>query len=426
MLLYQVHDAGRMWLDGVNAATEIARRGLTQPMAAVSDYCLPGMPHPAKLLDAGLEMVSRTTQHYAKPQFSIAETAVAGPEGIQIVPVEERVALAKPFCNLIHFQRKAEVDHPKVLLVAPLSGHHATLLRGTVKALLPEHDVYITDWLDARDVPLSAGDFGLDDYTDTIVDCIRHLGPRTHVIAVCQPTVPVLAACSIMAEDRDPLRPLSMTLMGGPIDVAAAETEVTQFARAKSLGWFRHNMIATVPFRFDGRGRRVYPGFLQLSAFVAMNPDRHLAAHIGLLSDRLRDSHETADKTAAFYDEYLAVLDMPETFYLETVERVFHEREIATGRYFHHGRKVDPGAIEDIALLTVEGEKDDISAPGQTIAAHRLCRNLPDGLQADHCQPGVGHYGVFNGKGFRTGILPKIRSFIAEHEARAGQLRRVA
>lgn len=417
-MLYQMQDAGRMMLDSINAATQITRRGWTQPLTAVSDYCLPGFPHPAKLVDAGLEMMARTTQQYGKPVFGLTETAVAGPEGIDIVPVVERVEVSRPFCDLIHFDRQVDVDHPKVLLVAPLSGHHATLLRGTVRALLPEHDVWITDWLDARDVPLDSGDFGVDDYADYLMDFLRHLGPNVHVIAVCQPTVPALAATAVMSEAKDPCRPLSLTVMGGPIDTGASETEVTRFAKAKSLGWFRHNMITPVPFRYEGRGRRVYPGFLQLSAFVAMNPDRHLAAHIGLVSDRLRDAHENAEKVTNFYDEYLAVLDMPETFYLETIDRVFHRRCLAEGTYTHHGRPVDTGAITDVGLLTVEGENDDISAPGQTIAAHAMCRNLPAHLQADHCQPGVGHYGVFNGKGFRTGILPRIRSFIAEHEGR--------
>ncbi len=366
------------------------------------------------------EMFERMTRRYAKPSFGIASVDVGNGRHA----VEERVAWERPFCRLVRFAKVPAADgpdvpaQPRLLLVAPLSGHHATLLRHTVETLLPSLDVYVTDWTDARLVPPSAGRFGLDDYVDYVRDMLRHLGPGTHVMAVCQPSVPVLAAVSLMEEDGEAAAPLSMTLMGGPIDTRRCPTAVNRLATEKGIGWFRDNAIQTVPLPNPGAFRRVYPGFAQLAGFVGMNLDRHTKAHEDMFFELAGGDDAGADRRKAFYDEYLAVLDLTEEFYLETVERVFVRCDLAEGRMTHRGRPVDPSAVRRVALMTVEGENDDITGKGQTMAAHELCSNLPETMRRHHLQPGVGHYGTFSGRRFAGEIAPAIVGFIREADAR--------
>jgi len=297
-----------------------------------------------------------------------------------------------------------------------MSGHYATLLRGTVEALLPEHDVYITDWLDARTVPLSRGSFDLEDYITYVMAFLAHLGPQTHVIAVCQPTVPVLCAVSLMAQNNDPNQPASMVLMGGPIDTTASPTVVTKLATTKPLEWFERTVIQSVPAYYPGGFRQVYPGFIQLTGFMSMNLDRHVDAHVKLFQHLVRGDGDSADQHRQFYDEYLSVMDLPAEFFLQTVSRIFQQHALPRGTMTWKGQSVDPAAIRHTALLTVEGEIDDICAPGQTRAAHKLCRNIPAKKQVDHLQKGVGHYGIFNGRCWREQILPRVRDLILTHD----------
>lgn len=329
------------------------------------------------------------------------------------VAVVETVELSLPFGRLVHFSKPDVVTpQPKMLVVAPLSGHFATLLRGTVETLLRDHDVYVTDWTNARDVPLSAGKFGVDEYVDYVIRFIQELGPRSHVLAVCQPCVPVLAAVAVMAGRRDPLQPRSMTLMGGPVDVRESPTAVNHLATSKPMQWFRDNLIATVPGRYGGAGRKVYPGFLQLTAFMAMNTGRHFGQFRKFYQQLADGDTQGAARIRDFYEEYMAVLDLSAEFYLETVEQIFQKVTLARGEMTHHGVKVDPGTIRSTALLTVEGERDDICGVGQTAAAHRLCSSLRPHLRRHHLQPGVGHYGVFSGSKWESQVYPQVRSMV--------------
>jgi poly(3-hydroxybutyrate) depolymerase len=363
---------------------------------------------------AAAELFERTTRRYGKPEFGITETTVDG----KTVAVGEEVVWEKPFCCLLHFARdlpEGRKPDPKLLIVAPVSGHYATLLRGTVAAMLPENDVYITDWQDARMVPLSEGRFGLDDYIDYVIEMLHRLGPQAHVMAVCQPSVPVLAAVALMAEDGDENQPASMTLMGGPIDTRLAPTEVNKLAETRGTDWFRNNVIMTVPFPHPGFMRKVYPGFLQLGGFMSLNLDRHVSAHHDFFQHLVDGDGDSADKHREFYDEYLAVMDLTAEFYLQTVETVFVRHALPNGLMTHRGRPVRPEAIRRTALMTVEGERDDISGVGQTKAAHALCTNLPYDKKQHFLAMGVGHYGVFNGSRFRSEIAPRITDFIAKH-----------
>lgn len=363
-----------------------------------------------RTLSAACELFERTTRRYGKPIFDLPFTNVNG----RRVDVIERAVWQAPFCNLIHFDREMPVNmapQPRLLIVAPMSGHFATLLRGTVEAFLPTHEVYITDWVDARMVPLSMGSFDLDDYIDYVRDMIRMLGPDVHVLAVCQPSVPVIAAVALMEEDEDPATPRSMTLMGGPIDTRCSPTEVNKLAQKRGMNWFKSNCIARVPFPHPGLTREVYPGYLQLSGFMAMNIDRHLSAHWEMFSHLVSGDGDSAEKHRDFYDEYMAVMDLTAEFYLQTVDVVFVRHALPKGEMMHRGRKVDLAAIRRCGLMTVEGEKDDISGVGQTKAAHDLCVNLPKERQLYHLQKDVGHYGVFNGSRFRRDIAPAIGEF---------------
>jgi poly(3-hydroxybutyrate) depolymerase len=365
---------------------------------------------------AAAEVFERTTRRYAKPEFGIGETVVDG----RAVPVTERTVWSRPFCRLLHFERElpaGRAPDEKVLLVAPMSGHYATLLRGTVETLLPHADIYITDWIDARMVPVSEGHFSLDDYVDYVIEMLHVLGEGCHVVAVCQPSVPVLAAVSVMERHGDRFAPATMTLMGGPIDTRVNPTAVNRLAEKKGLGWFRDNVIMPVPWPHPGFMRDVYPGFLQLSGFMGMNLDRHLSAHKEFFLHLVKNDGDSAERHRDFYDEYLAVMDLTAEFYLDTVERVFINHDLPRGRLLHRGEPVDPSDIRNVALLTVEGENDDISGVGQTEAAHRLCINIAAGKRRHHLQRHVGHYGVFNGSRFRAEIAPLIVSFIRQHSA---------
>ena len=365
-----------------------------------------------KSVAAACELFERSTRRYGRPEWRIDSTVVGG----ERVPVRVATAWERPFCRLVHFERvftrPPKRPQPRLLIVAPMSGHYATLLRGTVEAFLPNHDVFITDWADARMVPLAEGRFDLDDYVDYVIAILHTLGPGTNVVAVCQPSVPVVAAVALMEADGDPNVPNSMVLMGGPIDTRVNPTVVNALAEKRGTDWFRSRVITKVPFPNPGFMRDVYPGFLQLNGFVSMNLDRHIEAHKQLFLHLVRGDGDSAQMHKEFYDEYLAVMDLAAEFYLQTVETVFVRHALPKGEMTHRGRPVDLSRIKRVALLTVEGEHDDISGVGQTEAAHRLCVNIPADRQAHWLQPGVGHYGVFNGSRFRSEIAPRIADFV--------------
>lgn len=357
---------------------------------------------------AGLEMITRFGLSHDRPRFGIGTVKVDGRER----PVREEVALELPFGRLLHFARDLDTPLPKVLVTAPLSGHFATLLAGTVRTLLRDHDVYITDWTNARDVPLSAGRFGVEDYVAYLIRFMEEIGPGAHMLAVCQPCVQALAATAVMSEDHNPATPRSLILMAGPVDVRESPTAVNDLANEKPMEWFERTVIGTVPLRFRGAGRKVYPGFVQLFSFMAMNMDRHREQHEKLYQHLANGEEAEARKIKAFYDEYFSVLDLTAEFYLETIDRVFQKAELATGEFSFKGRKVDPGAIRHTALLTVEGGRDDICGLGQTSAAHDLCCSLRPHLKRHHLQANVGHYGVFNGRRWDNEIYPVVRNMI--------------
>ncbi|MFM8607610.1 MAG: polyhydroxyalkanoate depolymerase [Hyphomicrobiales bacterium] len=368
---------------------------------------------------AACEMFERTTRRYGKPEFGYGSISV---NGVQTEIVED-VLWSKPFCNLVNFRKMSAgrpLNQPKILMVAPMSGHYATLLRGTVETFLPTHDVYITDWIDARTVPLSTGRFDLDDYIDYVIEMIRLLGPDVHLMAVCQPSVPVIAAIARMEAEGDPAAPLSMTLMGGPIDTRESPTKVNLLAQDRGTEWFKRNCIVKVPLPNAGFMRDVYPGFLQLSGFMAMNIDRHIEAHGEMFSHLVHGDGDSAEKHRDFYDEYLAVMDLTAEFYLQTVDTVFVRHALPNGEMRHRDQLVDLTAIKRCALMTVEGENDDISGVGQTRAAHKLCVNIPESRRVHWLQPKVGHYGVFNGSRFRAEVAPRIADFMANsvHDAK--------
>lgn len=363
---------------------------------------------------ATAELFERTTRRYIKPQFGLTKTVVDW----KSVDVTEKTVWSRPFCNLLRFERAVPAGRrpdPKLLIVAPMSGHYATLLRGTVEAMLPHADVHITDWVDARMVPLADGSFDLDDYIDYIVDMLHALGPDTHVMAVCQPSVPVLAAVALMETRGDPFVPSTTTLMGGPIDTRRNPTAVNLLAEEKGIDWFRDNVIMQAPWPVPGFGREVYPGFLQLSGFMSMNLDRHIIAHKDFFMHLVKHDGDNAEKHRDFYDEYMAVMDLTAEFYLQTVDTVFFRHALPKGEMMHRGVAIDPSDIRNVALFTVEGENDDISGLGQTQAAHDLCINIPADRHAHYMQPAVGHYGVFNGSRFRSEIVPRIVDFITSY-----------
>lgn len=411
-MLYDLYEFMHASFSPVKIAAKATRLTMQNP------YNPMAYTHAGRSVSAAAELVERATKRFGKPEFGLPHTLIDG----KIVAVSEEVAYELPFCNLIRFARETKRKDPKVLVVAPLSGHYATLLRGTVQALLPHHDVYITDWHDARQIPAAAGRFNLDDCINYIMTFMRHLGPDCHVIAVCQPAVPVLAAVSVMAYKNDKAQPLSMTLMGGPIDPRVSKTQVTELAEKRPLSWFENTVCSTVPFYYPGAFRKVYPGFVQLSGFMSMNLDRHIGSHVDFYTHLVRGDGELAESHRTFYDEYLAVMDLTAEFYLQTVETVFQRHALpkeemvwtdpATGEQV----PVLPSRIKKTALLTIEGELDDISAAGQTEAAHRLCSALPKAKKFHHMQEKVGHYGIFNGRKWRELIMPRVRHFMRSQE----------
>jgi poly(3-hydroxybutyrate) depolymerase len=367
--------------------------------------------HFGRTAAASLSMFERATRRYEKPQFNITKTRIKDKD----IAVTEVISWKTPFCNLINFKKhdvKTTKQQAKLLIVAPMSGHYATLLRGTVEAMLPHYDIFVTDWIDARDIPVHAGTFDLEDYSDSVVAMLHHLGSRAHVMAVCQPSVPVMAAVSLMNAANDPLVPLSMVLMGGPIDTRRNPTAVNKLAEEKGADWFRQNVVMKVTGPHAGVGREVYPGFMQLGGFLAMNAERHIKAHRDLYRSLVDGEDVGVEKQERFYDEYMAVMDLTAEFYLQTIDRVFVYHDLPHGTYLHRGTKVDPSCITKTALMTIEGERDDISGVGQTEAAHDLCRNIPLAKKTHYLQMGVGHYGVFSGSKFRNEVAPRIVDFL--------------
>ncbi|MDD5585688.1 MAG: polyhydroxyalkanoate depolymerase [Alphaproteobacteria bacterium] len=418
MLLYHFHDMQYAALAPLRLAAEATQAAFQNPFVPAS---YTGM---GRVLAAGAEIIERSTRTYTKPAFNIGTVKSRG----HILKVEEEIVLSKPFCRLLHFKRSVDdpgmasriAQNPRVLIVAPLAGQHATLLRGTVETMLQDHDVTITDWIDAKMVPFSKGPFDLEEYIAYLMDFIRLLGPDIHVVAVCQPAVPVMCAVALLAEGNDPAQPRSMTLMGGPIEPRAAKTLLTEFAETHSLDWFRNMIITAIPFYYPGAYRLVYPGFLQLQGFMSMHMDRHVGEQFKMFQHLVRGDEEAASANRKFYDEYLSVMDVTAEYYLQTVERVFHNCDLPNGTFSWRGHKVKPEAIQRTALLTVEGEMDDISAPGQTRAALDLCPNLPTSMKQAYLQIGVGHFGVFNGRKWRQYVQPVVREFIRANDRSAG------
>ncbi|MBI4273804.1 MAG: polyhydroxyalkanoate depolymerase [Rhizobiales bacterium] len=411
--LYWFYELSHAALSPSRALADVTRLYFKNPLNPLAHTTM------GKSIAAGCELFERSTRRYGKPEWGIESTLIGG----ERVPVHISSIWERPFCQLLHFERMLEHPphrpQPKLLIVAPMSGHYATLLRGTVEAFLPNHDVYITDWVDARMVPQTKGRFDLDDYIDYVISMLHRLGGGCHVIAVCQPSVPVLAAVARMEADNDPYAPQSMVLMGGPIDTRNNPTGVNKLAEQRGIEWFRRSVITKVPFPHPGVMRDVYPGFLQLNGFVSMNLNRHLDAHHELFFHLVDGDGDSAQKHREFYDEYLAVMDLTAEFYLQTVDTVFVRHALPKGEMTHRGQRVDAAAIRNCALLTIEGEKDDISGVGQTEAAHALCVNIPADRKAHYLQLGVGHYGVFNGSRFRAEIAPRIADFVLSNHAGA-------
>jgi len=413
-MLYSLHELAYHSASPFRLGAQMARQFWKSPLNPVSDTAV------GRTAAASVEVFEGLTRRYGKPAWGL-ETITINDHKVRTT---EQVVWSSPWCRLVRFARHiGDVKRagqpaaaPAVLIVAPLSGHYATLLRGTVEGFLQDHDVYVADWVNARQVPMLEGRFDFSDYIDHVRDMLAVIGPRAHVVGVCQPGPPVLAACALMAEDEDPNRPASMTFMGSPIDARLSPTETNQLAEAKPFAWFKSNMIHTVPWPYPGFGRRVYPGFVQLFSFMSMNEDKHIDAHRQYFSHLVNGDGDETARHEEFYDEYLSVLDLTEEFYLQTIDIVFQQHLLPRGLLEHRGRRVDLTKITDIGLMTVEGEKDDISGVGQTQAAHGLTPNIPDERRVLYVQPDVGHYGVFNGRRFRDEIYPRVRDFITANE----------
>jgi len=409
--MYWLYELGHAALNPARAVADATGLYFRNPINPLSWSPL------GKAVSAACELIERSTRRYDQPDWRITSTLVGG----ERVPVDISTVWERPFCTLLHFERlltrRPHRPQPKLLIVAPMSGHYSTLLRGTVEAFLPNHDVYVTEWVDARTVPVSDGRFDLDDYIDYVIEMLQVLGGDTNVVAVCQPSVPVLAAVAAREANGDPCVPNSMILMGGPIDTRQNPTVVNRLAEQRGIDWFRRHVITRVPFPHAGFMRDVYPGFLQLSGFMTMNLDRHIDAHKDLFMHLVRGDGDSAKKHREFYDEYLAVMDLSAEYYLQTVDTVFVRHALPKGEMMHRDRRIDPGQIRRVALMTVEGEFDDISGVGQTAAAHRLCVNIPEDRKTHYLQTAVGHYGVFNGSRFRAEIAPRISDFILTHDA---------
>jgi poly(3-hydroxybutyrate) depolymerase len=409
-VLYHLHELQRRFLNPLSVWAQATSELFSSPYSPLAYSPM------SRRLSAGYDLLHRIGKQYEKPEFGLKTTKIGDVE----VPVVEEVTVERPFCRLLHFKRlipaklKRPAD-PRVLIVAPLSGHHATLLRDTVRALLPDHDIWITDWIDSRLVPITAGPFHLDDYVEYVIDFVRELGPDVHLISVCQPTVPVLAAVSLMASNRDPKLPQTMTMMGGPIDSRKSPTQVNALAIRKNFDWFENTVIFKVPSAHPGYLRKVYPGFLQHAGFVAMNPDRHLNSHWDYYLDLVKGDMDDVEGHRTFYDEYNAVIDLPAEYYLDTIRIVFQEHSLPNGTWKVRGHLVRPEDITSVALFTIEGELDDISGSGQTQAAHGLCKGIPKSKKQHLTAEGAGHYGIFSGRRWREQIAPKIKNFIRDH-----------
>jgi len=415
-MLYQLYEAQRALMAPFSEFASASSKLYQHPLSVFSHTPM------AQRVSAGFDLMHRLAKDYEKPEFGINVVEVNGVE----VAVQQKVVIEKPFCRLLRFKRFTDEsealmtmkEQPDVLVVAPLSGHHATLLRDTVKSLLRDHKVFITDWTDARMVPEEAGPFHLDDYIEYVQEFVRHIGRDVHVISVCQPTVPVLAAISLMASRGEPT-PRTMTMMGGPIDARKGPTAVNHLAVNKSHSWFENNVVFRVPQNFPGAGRRVYPGFLQYSGFVAMNPERHATSHYDYFQDLIRGDDDSADSHREFYDEYNAVMDLPAEYYLDTIKTVFQDFALVNGTWVVRGEPVRPQDITGTALLTIEGELDDISGAGQTRAAHDLCEGIPKSRQFHYDVMGAGHYGIFAGRRWREKVYPEVKNFIARFNTSA-------
>ncbi len=406
MILYEAYQAQVDLLAPLRAAADLAS-------VLWRDTCAgPAGNYWFRSAAAGAEIFAKTRLIHTRPSFGIDTVEMAGRE----IQVSEEAAHATSFGTLLHFRKDITIELPRVLLVAPMAGHFPTLLRNTIRTLLPEHDVYVTDWTNAREVPKSAGRFGMDEYIEHTMDFLRRLGPGAHAIGVCQPCAALLAAVAIMSEDEDPCLPRSLTLMAGPIDTRINPTKVNELATSNPIEWFERNLIATVPLRYAGAHRRVYPGFLQLAAFMSMNLPRHLRAHLDLFSYLVKGEDAKARASREFYDEYFSVFDLPAEFYLETVSRVFQDHLLPKGQLRYRGRRVDTDAIQKVSLLTVEGERDDICSVGQTQAAHDLCSGIRPFRKKHYVQPGVGHYGVFSGTRWQAQAYPIVRNIILQSE----------
>jgi poly(3-hydroxybutyrate) depolymerase len=404
-MLYDTYEMQRSLLAGASTLANIGAGWMQNPVNPFS-YSQMG-----PIVSSALDVFAHASASRGKPDFGLETTVVEG----ETVAVTEEIVLRKPFGQLKRFRREGVEGGPRLLIVAPMSGHYATLLRGTVERMLSGHDVYITDWRDAKLVPTDAGRFDLDDYVDYLIEFLEHIGPGAHMLAVCQPSVPCYAAACVMSEDKNPARPKTLTMMGGPIDTREAPTAVNTLATQRPYAWFQRNVIATVPYHYPGNGRQVYPGFLQLAGFMTMNLGSHLTSHYEMFKHLVEGDGESADATKGFYEEYRAVCDMTSEFYLQTIDVVFQRHLLPKGEMLHRGRRVDPAAITDIGLLAIEGERDDISGIGQTKAALDIATKLPKAKKRYHLAEGVGHYGIFNGSKWRNRIAPVVENWIQSH-----------
>jgi poly(3-hydroxybutyrate) depolymerase len=404
-MLYHAYELQKNWLAGASALAQAGAQLVDHPANPFGYFGA------SPMFRSALEVFAHASAPRGKPAFGLDEVVSGG----KTLPVTEAIEARKAFGQLKHFQHAGAAGKPKLLIVAPMSGHYATLLRGTVERMLPDHDVWITDWRDARDVSLADGKFDLDDYIDYLIDWMEHIGEGAHMLAVCQPSVPSLAAAAVMSAQRNKYRPRTLTMMGGPIDTREAPTAVNQHATNRPFAWFQENVIATVPGYYAGSGRRVYPGFLQLAGFMSMNLGNHMMSHWEMFKQLVEGDGESADKSKDFYDEYRSVCDMTAEFYLQTVDVVFQRHLLPKGEMLHHGKVVDLGAIDDVAILAIEGERDDISGVGQTKAALKLTPALPDDKKQYHLVDGVGHYGIFNGRKWREDIAPAVEKWIRQH-----------
>ena len=404
-MMYQSYDLYSRSAEMMNGFIGLSQTFLNNPYNPFAQTFL------GKSISAGLDSAFHHTKVYDKQPFDIKTKTIDG----ETVGITEQIISKKPFCNLIHFKQDTQVQQPKLFVVAPLSGHHATLLKATIERLIADHDVFITDWLDAKNVPLAEGTFGFDDYVSYLIDFIKEIGENTHVLAVCQPAVQALIATAVLAKEKDPATPKSLTIIAGPIDTSINPNELNRYASEKDLSWFENNVIMTVPNRFPGAGRKVYPGFIQLTSFTVMNIDSHINKHADYISHVFHGKEEKRVSHRNFYDEYLSVLDLNAEFYLETIDRVFINQDLANGKMTYHGELVDLSAITNTALHTIEGKNDDICSLGQTQAAHNLCSGIPEQNKLDQVFDGVGHFGTFSGSAFRERIAPSITEFIEKH-----------